>query len=227
MVGSCNGLVCFKISDKNTRVQDPIYICNPVTREYVYLPKYIHGGDRDSRYRGFFICGFGYNYSTHEYKVVRIYYRSGMSLDVSKVQVYTLGSGQGWRDKGNITHLLSPITSCVCANGALYWSGYGKIMAFDLADEEFRVIPLPPVSEEVSGAVCLRLLRGYVSVVHFIEGDEPTSIHVWVLKKKKKYTSSETREPVFDDLWYWNEEFSFSCGTRDDIYLPFAVTKSN
>ncbi|XP_026397160.1 F-box protein CPR1-like [Papaver somniferum] len=232
LVGSCNGLVCLKIFDLDAWVQDPIYICNPVTREYVYLPKYIYG-DGDFHCGCYFVCGFGYSYSTDEYKVVRMYRRSGVYLDVSsKVQVYTLGSGQGWRDKGRLDHLLCRIGPSICANGALYWSGYGKIVSFDLAKEEFSIIPLPPIPLKKKNPVpaCLRLLRGYLSVINSTRGEERTFFRIWALKKKSKCTSSAIEEPAFDDLWYWNEEFSFSwenTGTMDRAYLPFAVTNSN
>lgn len=39
LVGSCNGLVCaFQL---HNTILDPIYICNPLTREYTYLPKLV------------------------------------------------------------------------------------------------------------------------------------------------------------------------------------------
>ncbi|XP_026414360.1 F-box protein At3g07870-like [Papaver somniferum] len=232
LVGSCNGLVCLKIFDLDAWVQDSIYICNPVTREYIYLPKYIYG-DGDSHHRGYFVCGFGYSYSTDEYKVVRMYRRYGNFSDVSsKVQVYTLGSGQGWRDKGRLDHLLCPSSPGVCANGALYWSGFGKIVSFDLAKEEFRIIPLPPIpsKKKLPVSPCLRLLRGYLSAIKYTRGEERTFLRIWELKKKSRCTNSAIEEPAFDDLWYWNEELSFSwenTGTMDRLYLPFAVTNSN
>lgn len=37
MVGSCNGLVCFRVP--HHQVNDPVYICNPITREYINLPR--------------------------------------------------------------------------------------------------------------------------------------------------------------------------------------------
>ncbi|XP_026391632.1 F-box protein At3g07870-like [Papaver somniferum] len=67
IIGSCNGLVCISVlSKKNDTVQDPIYICNPMTREFVYLPKLT---DKFSR-GDYVVSGFGYHPSTNQYKVV-------------------------------------------------------------------------------------------------------------------------------------------------------------
>ncbi|XP_026394904.1 F-box protein At3g07870-like [Papaver somniferum] len=82
-VGSCNGLMCINIQYHLTI--DPIYIFNPVTREYVYLPKLVvkkddvdpTDPDRIEGVVGMIDCisyGFGYVSSTNEYKVVRINY---------------------------------------------------------------------------------------------------------------------------------------------------------
>ncbi|XP_026378261.1 putative F-box protein At1g52490 [Papaver somniferum] len=136
MVGSCNGLVCFSVRRKFTVAYDPIYICNPVTEEYVYLPTFNYDEPYDDlRVAGSFDCGFGYHRFMDEYKVVRIH---GALRDFSKrsqsrkVEVYTLGSGHGWRDKGSIDHLLV-WDHGVCANGAIHWVEYrkNKIVAFD------------------------------------------------------------------------------------------------
>ncbi|XP_026453715.1 uncharacterized protein LOC113355146 [Papaver somniferum] len=80
-VGSCNGLVC--TYQLHNEILDPIYICNPLTREYVYLPQLVVNkedvdhllkidGEASMYYE--MACGFGYARSTKEYKVVRIHY---------------------------------------------------------------------------------------------------------------------------------------------------------
>ncbi|XP_026400690.1 F-box protein At3g07870-like [Papaver somniferum] len=61
LAGSCNGLICFNSYYEG--YYGPVYICNPITREYVILPEF--EGQ----------CWwtvFGYIPSTNEYKVVRI-----------------------------------------------------------------------------------------------------------------------------------------------------------
>ncbi|KAI3882318.1 hypothetical protein MKX03_007959, partial [Papaver bracteatum] len=68
LVGSCNGLVCaFQL---HNLILDPIYIFNPLTREYVYLPQLVVnkedidpeilrmvGGEVDMQCKT--ACGFG------------------------------------------------------------------------------------------------------------------------------------------------------------------------
>ncbi|XP_026411091.1 F-box protein At3g07870-like [Papaver somniferum] len=125
VVGSYNGLICiYELSS--------IIICNPITREYVYLP-------RLNCY--FFLrCGFGYLVSTNEYKVVRVYELPGEPSSV-QVEVYTLGSGNGWRNVGKLNSEYGLLCDQVGVflNGALHWAVSGKriIVAFDLADETF------------------------------------------------------------------------------------------
>ncbi|XP_026395988.1 F-box protein At3g07870-like [Papaver somniferum] len=144
LVGSCNGLVC--AFQHHHSVIDPIYICNPLTREYVYLPQLVEpdlgrvkGGE--VYMYGRIACGFGYVKSTDEYKVVRIRYKNNGFAD-GNVEVYTLGSGRGWRALGTVLYGLEK--SGTYANDAIYWISYDKVVAFDLANEEFRFLPVPP-----------------------------------------------------------------------------------
>ncbi|XP_026395373.1 F-box protein At3g07870-like [Papaver somniferum] len=145
LVGSCNGLVC--AFQNHNLVLDPIYICNPLTREYVYLPQLVlneedvdpdqlgrvKGGEVDMY--GRLACGFGYVRSTNEYKVVRIHYPNDYFAD-GNVEVYTLGSGRGWRATGRVFYGLEG--KGTYANDAIYWIRQDKlVVAFDLANEEF------------------------------------------------------------------------------------------
>ncbi|XP_026408990.1 putative F-box protein At1g55070 [Papaver somniferum] len=145
MVVSCNGMVCFSVKGKSSLARDPIYICNPITEEYVYLPPFNNYEIYNGKLIGCVICRFGYYQSTDEYKVVRIYIRDGSRREV---EVYTLGSGHGWRPKGKTGHVFD-IKPGVCANGALHWIEYStkKIVAFKFADEEFQLIPPPALQK--------------------------------------------------------------------------------
>ncbi|OVA07457.1 F-box domain [Macleaya cordata] len=230
MLGSCNGLVCFFVPHHG--IDDPVYICNPITGEYVYLPKLTTRERQDSSCHDL-VSGFGYNLSTDEYKVVRIYYEFDQPSFLGHVQVYTLGrGGSAWRSKGEITHFFC--SSSIYANGALYWLDVGerKVVAFDLADEEFRLLPSPPCFGMCKSAfVGLRLLGGYVCIVYINEGKY---LDIWALKKKKKkikhsdYDVKE-QEEYHSWSWSWSREFSIAwegpvMGTS---YQPFALTKKN
>ncbi|XP_026445587.1 F-box protein At3g07870-like [Papaver somniferum] len=140
MVGSCNGLVCFLVP--HHRVVDPVYICNPISGEYINLPRI------DSK-KGLIVSGFGYNRSVDRYKVIRIHYPNrfgyGWPRSPGQVQIYTLvGGDSGWRNLGDIKYSLA--FNGTLLNGSLYWLDWNdqKIVSFDLADEEFRLLPTAP-----------------------------------------------------------------------------------
>lgn len=112
-------------------------ICNPITREYIILPK------SEGKYR---LTGFGYILSTNDYKVVWINAFWGSS-NVGIVQIYTHGSGTGWRNVGTADTNVDYVRpgSGKFANGALHWVDVvGTILAFHLTDEQFSKIPSPP-----------------------------------------------------------------------------------
>lgn len=116
IVGSSNGLICMSLSQTPYGMYDPVYISNPVIREYVKLPCYTNC------WYGLIYSGFGYVESTNEYKVVRIYY--GQDKSVRKVQVYTLGDGTGWRNKPDSMCSMQynySITRGLLFNGAIHW----------------------------------------------------------------------------------------------------------
>ncbi|OVA03347.1 hypothetical protein BVC80_879g13 [Macleaya cordata] len=229
MLGSCNGVVCFFVHHHG--IDDPVYICNPVTSEYVYFPRLTTCETHDSL-RNNMVTGFGYHHSTNEYKDVRIYYDYNQPSLVGQVQVYTLGGGDGWRNKGEITHSLYPISSKgVFANGAIHWMDavQGIILAFDLADEEFRLLPSPPPLEiHKSSHVGIRLWGGYLCVFYVYQGK---CVDIWTLKKKKKTSScDEVKEQAeYNSSWSWSRELSIAWEgpVKGTYYWPFALAKSN
>ncbi|GJY19004.1 F-box associated domain containing protein [Tanacetum coccineum] len=114
LVGSVNGLIClwqyFPIPE-----YDNTYICNPVTKEYVILP-------RQNYYRkapASIFYGFGVGLRTKEYKVIRVFQRSipaTTNLHISQVEVYTLGTGQ-WRHLGHVPYRIRGSTGGTSLNG--------------------------------------------------------------------------------------------------------------
>ncbi|OVA16830.1 F-box domain [Macleaya cordata] len=246
IVGSCNGLVCFSIP--HDRIDEPVYICNPTTKEYTHLPTldwteiptfneisyrslsglYIPESTLN-RKRGRTVNGFGYHPSTNEYKVVRIYYNELYYAEPhtpGRVQVYTLGHGSGWRVIGMITHKLHS-SSGILANGALHWMDYTnlKIVAFDLADEKFRLLPSPPCFrlDKPASAFKLQVLGGYLSVVHQEPGDR---VDIWSFKEN---SNSEAKEQDQYQSWSWSSGFSipWEGGLEEDSYKPFALAGRN
>lgn len=128
VLGSFNGLICI-FGRENDDLYGPACICNPITQEYVILPEYPGSGCVEA-------WGFGYLPSTSEYKVVQIY-----GFNSLEVEVYTVGSGNGWRNVGKFDFTFHPYYDNVgvFANGALHWSGqlsFGWSKEFSLSHRE-------------------------------------------------------------------------------------------
>ncbi|XP_026404189.1 F-box protein At3g07870-like [Papaver somniferum] len=203
--GSCNGLVCLNGCHDNERVNyEPVYICNPITRECVFLPEFERTDDRGQQLE----TGFGYVSSTNEYKIVRMYSLLKEPTFVH-VEVYTLGGSKGWRntgkefDKGLDLYIN---THGLLLNESLYWEfKTGEVVAFDLASETFASIPTGfPTDLHFK----LGVLGGYLSATHY-DKDSNTS-DILLLKKKEEGGSLS-----------WIKEFSLS---NTNAYESLALT---
>ncbi|XP_026459557.1 uncharacterized protein LOC113360240 [Papaver somniferum] len=167
--------------------------------------------------------GFGYISSTNEYKVVGIRV-SPLQTKIIEVYVYTLGSGNGWRNLGtfNIDFGLTYMKQGIFANGALYWinTDLEMIFTFDLTKEKFREHlsppPLPPNGNWCHNKV--GVLDGflYFAVWLSIGGDEGYScFDIWLLEKK-----NDMKGPEEHQSFGWTKKFRL----EDDQLI--AVTKS-
>ncbi|THF97298.1 F-box protein At2g21930-like [Camellia sinensis] len=145
------------------------FVCNPTTRQFLILPP-IESGYQVIRYF------LGFDPSTRIFKVVNIhiYHESDMMV----CRVFTLGgdnSGGSWRT----IHPGFPFEGCdwlrnssksVCLNGAIHWFLEAKnvIVAFDLKDENFYIIPLPNhggvVQPRLSETVLIQV-NGFLAVI--------------------------------------------------------------
>lgn len=168
-LGSCNGLICLL-----DLYHPSVWICNPVTRESVMLPKI-----------NTYSIGFGYVSETNQYKVV------GIAVLKTHVEVciYTLGSGNGWRKLANFNFESNyEWAQGVFADEALYWldDKLEMIIPFDLAEEQFcehiSPPPLPPDSDWCDARI--GVLDGFLSfaIYLWVEGDRINDI--WLLKNK-------------------------------------------
>ncbi|XP_026410212.1 F-box protein At3g07870-like [Papaver somniferum] len=219
-VGSCNGLICFGpwfdcLTSYNVSKfhYGPVYICNPVSKEHIILPNF------EGVYKW---SGFGYSHSTNEYKVVRICLDSD-EPNFGIPQVYTVGSGNGWRNLREMDMELKNIQIVIfCAgmfaNEALHWVNKDKkrFLAFHLADEKFSELPLPPCGVQ-NLCPTLGVLGDFLSAYKFNDtyggvGD----CEIWLLKKNK--------DNNYNDL-SWSKEFRFD---SFDSYIspPFGYTRS-
>ncbi|XP_026428214.1 F-box protein At2g23160-like [Papaver somniferum] len=149
MVGSCNGLACFR-----ARGIDRFLICNPLTGESIFHPEFLEGIYHSVG------SGFGYCPSTNSYKVVTIFYHH-RGEQKGYIHVYTIGGK--WRSIEYIGRRKFGYSTGIYANGALYWwhqyDFYGlkesEIVAFDLEGEKFHSILMPRFKYEYSGQLKL------------------------------------------------------------------------
>lgn len=254
LVGSCNGLICFSVSDDSTLVcGDPIYICNPVTKEEMYLPRYVDNECVINKLNHVTVTsGFGYIPSTSEYKVVRICAHPNEPFFTNRsrvgyVQVYTLGVDSDWRYKEQLCdhYLARPesdryISTGVLVDGSLHWLNYydWKILAFDLAEEVFYEVPSPPCFKNQhagydSDFFQLQVLQGNLCIYAQLTN----VVVVWWYRKtttEKNGSSAYTVSGKHDNKKNWRpnrtwvKEFSLGAppGSGWAENLPIAFTKS-
>ncbi|XP_026402912.1 F-box protein At3g07870-like [Papaver somniferum] len=206
VIGSCNGLVCLNgVHDNEWVNYEPIYICNPITRECVFLPEFERTDDHGEP----LVTGFGYASSSNEYKVVRMYYLL-KEHSLLYVEVYTLGSCKEWRNIGKKIDKdmrLFVDRRAVCVNGALYWGlKDGKFVAFDLVNETFVE---SPKSFTTGSNFTLGIFGGYLSADHY-DRDSKTS-DILLLKKKE------------DGSLGWIKEFSIRNKDAEEIVIDSLV----
>ncbi|PNY09680.1 F-box family protein [Trifolium pratense] len=118
IVNSCNGLLC--LSDLSTG--NPLVVCNPVTGEFIRLPKAT-------------ITRFRYGFRSNDCESVI-------------VEINTLGTSL-WRNVEVDSQLSIPrLKYPTCVNGALHWIGFEgqqmSILCFCLESERFQSFPSPP-----------------------------------------------------------------------------------
>ncbi|XP_026383681.1 F-box/kelch-repeat protein At3g06240-like [Papaver somniferum] len=157
LAGACNGLICLNGCLDNDWVNyEPVYICNPITRECVYLPVF-------ERTLGLLADSHG----------------TDCSLDS------VIGKGwRNLQKKFNKKLDSFKCVRGVFVNESLYWnlkSKTGNIVAFDLANEIFVEIPkaFPSSSNYVLG-----VLGGYLSAVHYDKYSKTSEL--LLLKKKEE-----------------------------------------
>ncbi|CAH1444713.1 unnamed protein product [Lactuca virosa] len=184
-VGSVDGLLCLWQLGKG---KDNTYICNPITREYMILPRQQYYIERDSTS----VYCFGVSSLTREYKVIRIFQKLippdfistfQVILSQSEAEVYTLGTGQ-WRSLGHVPYWISTCSGPYL-NGHAHWTLVGndfpeKICAFDFDKETFELFPSPPYEaiEESFGGT-LGVLKGCLCRCDTYD----SNMTVWVMKE--------------------------------------------
>ncbi|XBH82195.1 hypothetical protein VPH35_070893 [Triticum aestivum] len=165
------------------------YVWNPSTGQITALPKgnesfgcWLHHHDN---------LGIGYDTRIRKHKVVRLYCRGDLP---PACEVYVLNSTGQWRPPaGAADRALPPgfatnfsSDQSIFAQGHLHWVAepdkefnFGRIiMSFSISDEEFRIVPPPPIKMYPCQIV---ELNGHLCV--FNNSDEfKRSYDIWVLR---------------------------------------------
>lgn len=206
-IGSCNGLVCVCKTVFNKEV---LYVFNPITREYIHLPEI--ASPELTSYR---VSGFGFDATSGKYKAVRIVYPMKEKCDESfgLVQVYSLGTGLGWRDKDTIERKFIALQPGLFLDKALHWLDYdGEVWAFDLKTEKFRVVTKLHDTADGNSEKFRRelvVLGGWLSVLELYRN----SVEIWSFKRNEKK----------QELRSWSREFYIGYDDGEDFLIPFGL----
>ncbi|KAJ9552394.1 hypothetical protein OSB04_016439 [Centaurea solstitialis] len=179
---SVNGLICLWRISPILKFDD-VYICNPVTREMIILPR------QQQKYKqsGFLppaFYGIGVSSLTGEYKVVKLSH-PGVSLETVETDVYTLGTRQ-WRNLGQVPYPIHA-TSGPFLNDHFHWvisdnrrDATERICSFDLNKETFQLFPSHSSREENDCYIqCLAVLKGCLCICYGYE----SQLTIWVMKE--------------------------------------------
>ncbi|XP_020106936.1 putative F-box protein At1g19160 isoform X1 [Ananas comosus] len=154
--GTCNGLLIFRCDV----APEPIILCNPVTREYLYLSA---GAPPFHDLESYF--GLGFDPLRKVYKVFR-FSLSRHSRKKDICEVYTLGSHGSWRRVcSDVEHFI--FGPGLYIGGKIFWTTisyrhpyYMKIMSADVVSEEIRILK-PPVTASFLRIDALNQIRTF------------------------------------------------------------------
>ncbi|KAH7842460.1 hypothetical protein Vadar_005564 [Vaccinium darrowii] len=183
MKSSCNGLICLS----NYYCSDEVCICNPITRQHLFLPK----PKNKHVWSGY---GIGYSQSTHHFKVVKFTVEGELPHRL-QCWVYTLGVDDEWRSLGDTGQPVPDNGSFVLLNGALHWIGLQDsellLCYFDMEKEQCGNLPLPNLSFMPCQLKGTRFHLGVVDFCLYIRDEQKCRlpVNIWVMKDYKNIGS--------------------------------------
>ncbi|CAK9168390.1 unnamed protein product [Ilex paraguariensis] len=142
VTGSCDGFVCLSVLPRGSI----ILIWNPATREVKDLP--VSPIKRPQAGPIKVVLGFGFNFNSNDYKVLRIVY---YGYPLSQVEMYSLKTNKWKEIKTDVGFLIFESGCTVVLNGRFHWTalafremnGRKVIVSFDMGEENFLYI-MPP-----------------------------------------------------------------------------------
>uniref|UniRef100_A0A7N2MV55 F-box domain-containing protein n=2 Tax=Quercus lobata TaxID=97700 RepID=A0A7N2MV55_QUELO len=190
LLDSCNGLILLGKMYRDQVKLDQLYVCNPITGEFVIVRPGINLKSSP-------VCPcLGFCPKTQVYKVVLLSkkrYVAGVSNNMVAL-VYTLGEkGNGlWKSVNVENGLFHQPGNTTFLNGIIHWvvrfpSVPQFIYSFDVEDECFRLVPPPP--EFVSPGrttwskweINIGVLEGRLAIVERAKGVY-WCFHIWLMK---------------------------------------------
>ncbi|KAK9938163.1 hypothetical protein M0R45_014918 [Rubus argutus] len=219
VIYSCNNLLLCQTSCG-------VYLVNPATREMRKLPKTPSWGIV-SLFR-WSLYGFGFDYSTNQYKVVNG--QADCAVDGIVFSVYTLKT-DSWRQIVCLSNYIPHCFDGVFLNGAVHWLVWTVgdrvlsrvIASFLLAEEEVREIPLPPIGDETRSPI-LGVFRDCLCITFVCSAE--TFNEFWIMKKCR-VSESESWTKMRVSMSYhrlshsnfWTESHDLMvCGTSFVMY---------
>ncbi|XVF28329.1 hypothetical protein REPUB_Repub15cG0020100 [Reevesia pubescens] len=177
-IGHCDGLLCL-VKQCSKAWLHVLMLWNPSIGELKPFPL-----PKSWTSSSWEVLGFGRDFSTDEYKLVRVPDKNSSDIEV-------LNLGNIWFRKAEecLPYFAKSKQKSIFSNGCLYWFAWkllnsrikhDLILCFDLAKEKVREVLPPPCSEEVNSSK-LRLLHGSVCILNHnkVIGD----IDVWIMKE--------------------------------------------
>ncbi|KAL5704184.1 galacturonan 1,4-alpha-galacturonidase [Ranunculus cassubicifolius] len=218
IIGCCNGLLCLSaisIHPGYIIPTNPIYILNPITRDFHQLPEFMNLQCHKV------FAGFGFDLKRQEYKVVLVgFYKGNDGRLTTEVWVYVLGScswrrGRGIRDVPNALFEAFQVNSSAFINGALHWITADidstilrpVILAFQVGIEEFGFVASPETFTVVNSTVNECLSKNYAVFVlddclSIVDCCSKGMVEVWSMRK---YNVRASWEKIFslhkETLW--------------------------
>ncbi|RAL54472.1 hypothetical protein DM860_001600 [Cuscuta australis] len=214
VVGSCNGLVCIAIEEKD------LFIWNPATRKIKNLPD--AGVELKAGF--YFIYGFGYDELNDDYKVVGIFsiFHSSGSCE-TEVMSYSLRS-DSWRIIGDCKGGVLLNAAGKYVNGKIHWAmcpdgvtGSLEIVSLDLSKEVFGKVGQPDYGERPS-ELTLGVLCGDLCVICQYEMYQ---MDLWVMREYgvvESWTKIVAIPPT-DDPMYQSFSSPLGIGNNGEVGL--------
>ncbi|XP_050245421.1 F-box/kelch-repeat protein At3g23880-like isoform X1 [Quercus robur] len=238
LVGFSNGIIC--LANYDEEFSHILYLWNPSIRKFKKLlapPTSLIEPFHESA-----AFGFGYHSQNNDYKILRlrslyIWIDRGVKVRPAEAEIYTL-STDSWRrvvisvesfcgtgSNESVDFIESSL--CLFFNRALHsiassW-GHRFILSFDVNDERFRKILLPPnyLDGVAVDAENLAVFKGSLALIVFGEdvAENSNVCHIWVMKKYGVVESWTKRSVPMAMVAMGEVERPFGCTINGELLI--------